>query len=52
MQQHFLNKSVIHAEQDHGEAGLTNLFGAEFPDLKAGLAIAEQVSLIIEKESN
>ena len=50
--QQFSSDFVIQTEQDHGVAGLVNLFGIESPSLTAGLAIAEQVSSIIEKVSH
>jgi L-2-hydroxyglutarate oxidase LhgO len=43
---------MIQTEQDHGVVGLVNLFGIESPGLTASLAIAEQVSSIVEKVSH
>lgn len=48
-QQQFSNDFVIQTHQDHGLAGLVNLFGIESPGLTASLAIAEQVSSIVKK---
>lgn len=39
---------VVQTEENHGVAGLINLFGIESPGLTASLAIAEQVLSIIE----
>ncbi|MFY8126578.1 MAG: NAD(P)/FAD-dependent oxidoreductase [Hydrogenophaga sp.] len=50
--QHFSSDFVIQTGQDHGVAGLVNLFGIESPGLTASLAIAEQVSSIVEKVSH
>ena len=46
--QQFSSDFVIQIEQDHGIAGLVNLFGIESPGLTASLAIAEQVSSIVQ----
>ncbi len=46
--QQFSSDFVIQTEQDHGIAGLVNLFGIESPGLTASLAIAEQVSSIVQ----
>jgi L-2-hydroxyglutarate oxidase LhgO len=50
--QQFSSDFVIQTEQDHGVVGLVNLFGIESPGLTSSLAIAEQVSSIIEKVSH
>jgi len=50
--QQFSSDFVIQTEQDHGVAGLINLFGIESPGLTASLAIAERVSSIVEKVSH
>lgn len=50
--QQFSSDFVIQTEQDHSVAGLINLFGIESPGLTASLAIAEQVSSIVEKVSH
>ncbi len=47
--QQFSSDFVIQTHQDHGVAGLVNLFGIESPGLTASLAIAEQVSSIVKK---
>lgn len=47
--QQFFGDFVIQTEQQHGVAGLVNLFGIDSPGLTASLAIAEQVSSIAEK---
>jgi L-2-hydroxyglutarate oxidase LhgO len=44
--QQFSSDFVIQTEQEHGVAGLVNLFGIESPGLTASLAIAEEVSSI------
>ena len=49
--QQFASDFVIQTEQDHGVVGLVNLFGIESPGLTASLAIAEQVSSNVKKES-
>lgn len=45
--QQFPSDFVIQTEQDHGVAGLVNLFGIESPGLTASLAIAEDVSELL-----
>ncbi len=50
--QQFFSDFVIQTEQNHGVAGLVNLFDIESPSLTASLAIAKQVSSIIEKVSH
>lgn len=45
--QQFSGDFVIQTEQDHGVAGLVNLFGIESPGLTASLAIAENVSELL-----
>jgi L-2-hydroxyglutarate oxidase LhgO len=47
--QQFSTDFVIQTDQDHGLTGLVNLFGIESPGLTASLAIAEQVSSIVQK---
>ncbi len=42
------NDFVIHGSDAHGLEGLVNLFGIESPGLTASLAIAEQVSSLLE----
>jgi L-2-hydroxyglutarate oxidase LhgO len=50
--QQFSTDFVIQTEKDHGLVGLVNLFGIESPGLTASLAIAEEVSSIVEKVSH
>ncbi|MNY27987.1 hypothetical protein D3C86_1619280 [compost metagenome] len=40
---------VIQTPQDHGIAGLVNLFGVESPGLTASLALGEHVAGLVAK---